>query len=258
MRILLILGLFLLGFTSQAQTAAEQAQAAYQLQVQQKYPAAIKAYQKLLRKGYQSADLHYNLGLAYYRNQQLGFAILEMEKANRLTPYDRQITKNLELLRNEQADGLPPLPRFFLSDWWLRVAARLTPTTWGIMAIVLLCLAGGALMVRSSKLAAWQPGGKWATWRRWRPIISLGSFVLAVLFVGLALARQAELARTDQGVVTAPVVDLHIAPGDDAAVDFQVHEGLRVRIADNFKGWTKVVLVDGREGWVKADAVGEI
>lgn len=252
--------LFLLASsTSWSQTASERAEAAFLLQEAADYPAAISAYQALLSEGYGSADLHFNLGMAHHAQQQLGKAILQLEKAYRLRPYDKQISKNLALLRNEQVDGLLPIPTFFLFDWWQKVGARFSPNTWGILALLLVFLAAGVLAIRSWYTTQESAPSWYTRWqKRLLPLAALG-ILLAVFCILLANSRKKELLRQDQAVITSPLkVALHVAPGEDTEVSMEVTQGLKARVLDEFEGWMKLSLSDGREGWVKLEAVERI
>lgn len=258
-KLFILLSLLLVITGGWCQSAEERAQAAFQQLDAQRYPQAISAYEQLLQEGYSSAGLHYNLGLAYYRTEKLGPAILQMEKAQKLAPYDKEVRKNLDLLRNEQEDGLLPLPTFFLYDWWHRIAARLQPDTWSVLAIFFTFIGVALLMSWSwfrngAGTPAWYPTQR-ATQL---PFYSATLILLAILFIFFANSRTTALAREDQAVILPKTVAVHIAPGDDTEVDFQLHEGLRVQLLDDFEGWRKIELVDGRTGWVLKDAVGVI
>lgn len=257
--VLLFLCLAVSTITAWSQSVEERSQAAFQQLDAQRYPQAISAYEQLLEEGYASAGLHYNLGLAYYRTEKLGPAILQMEKAKKLAPYDKEIRKNLDLLRNEQEDGLLPLPTFFLYDWWHRIAARLQPDTWGVLAIFFTFIGIGILMNwlwfrNGAGTPAWYPTKRAAQ----LPFYGATLILLAILFIFFANSRTKALARADQAVILPQKVEVRIAPGEDTEVDFEVHQGLRVRLLDDFEGWRKVELVDGRTGWVLKDAVGVI
>jgi len=258
-KLFVLLSLIMMVTGGWCQSAEERAQRAFQQLDAQRYPEAISAYEQLLEEGYSSAGLHYNLGLAYYRTEKLGLAMLQMEKAKKLAPYDKEVRKNLDLLRNEQEDGLLPIPTFFLYDWWHRIAARLQPDSWGVLAILFTFIGVGLLMSwlwfrNRATPPAWYPAKRGTQ----LPIYGGTLILLAILFIFFASSRTKALARADQAVILPKTVDVHIAPEADTEVDFQLHEGLRVRLLDNFEGWRKVELVDGRTGWVLKDAVGVI
>lgn len=246
-RLLFVCVLIVLSSQLIAQSAGQQA---YQAQDRGQYQQAIQQYDSLLQAGWQSADLHFNLANAYYQNRDFGRAMLHSEKAFRLAPYDRQIKANLSYLRNEQADELPPLPTFFLKAWAQSLAARLGANTWAILAIVLGVIAVLAFIARFRQWLS--------NYRKWMPLASIVAFLLSVLCIALGLTRQHALAQSDQAVLLQPEAVLQVAP-DEASDDvFTIHAGLRARVLDVFEGWTKLQLVDGREGWIPSEAVGII
>lgn len=233
-----------------AQSAREQALAATAAARAGDFKTAITTYEALLSEGYTSADLHYNLGLAYYRDGRLGPAILHLQKARRLAPLRRDVRQNLERIRLDQADALPPLPTFFLRRWWVNLSSLLAPRAWSVLGIALIWLGAAGLLVwllgrgRSRKRLGLLVGG-----------LCLLSALPPLL---LSLTRSHELSRRDVAIVLSPQVELKIAPGDDADRALDVHEGLWVRILDEYEGWYKVELVDGRQGWAPAEDVSPI
>src|SRR4030067_1448223 len=63
------------------------------------FKSATQAYQQLLNRGIKDATVYYNLGNAYFRDKQLGKAILYYRKAQRLSPRDSDIATNLSYSR---------------------------------------------------------------------------------------------------------------------------------------------------------------
>ncbi|MEL7221651.1 MAG: tetratricopeptide repeat protein [Bacteroidota bacterium] len=241
-----------------AQTDTERAAAAFRQQEAQQYTEAISTYEGLLTAGYGSADIHFNLAMAYYDQQQLGKAILHLEKAYRIKPYDEAVSKNLELLRNEQEDGILPLPTFFLKDWWNTLGARLSPDVWGGLSLLLLfigCFLLGTRVWYKQKAdsPAWYTNRK----KQW-PLLGASALVLAILFVLLANTRKTALNRMDEGIITTPTAGLYVAPDESTEVTLEIHEGLHARIVDEFEGWLKITLSDGQEGWTKSGVVERI
>lgn len=258
MRLLLLLSLVITTLLLPAQTAVQQADVAYRQQLNGQYEAAIQRYRALLREGYRDPNLYYNLALAYQNQQQLGYAILYMEKALRLAPYDRGIREHLARAYSEQVDALPPTPTFFLYDWWQRLAARLSPDGWGILALVVLVI-GSVVTALSITYPTYKPAPKW--WQPWqKKAVPLAVFALSlsVLVGALAWTYQQQLTDKRDGVILAKEAAVYVAPGDDASIDFTIHQGLKVRILDTFADWKKVELPDGRQGWLPMKTLGTI
>jgi len=67
------------------------------------FQQAIKDYEALLHQG-RSVALYYNLGNAYYRTDNITQAILNYERALRLSPGNSDIRFNLQLARSKTID----------------------------------------------------------------------------------------------------------------------------------------------------------
>src|SRR5664279_1277626 len=70
------------------------------------YDNAIKGYEQVLNTGYESAELYYNLGNAYYKSKKIDHAILNYERAILLDPSDEDIIFNLELAKTYTVDKI--------------------------------------------------------------------------------------------------------------------------------------------------------
>ncbi len=58
------------------------------------YDTAIEHYERLLTEGVEAFELYYNLGNAYFKNDQIGAAILNYERAARIDPTDEDLLYN--------------------------------------------------------------------------------------------------------------------------------------------------------------------
>jgi tetratricopeptide (TPR) repeat protein len=215
------------------------------------YAAAIEAYEAVLASGFESADLHYNLGNANFKAGRLGRAILGWERALAARPGAPDAAANLELARSLTADDVRPLPRFWLlsvASWWV----DLVPGT------ALVALVGAGWLALSAGLAA-------RILAHGRSARSLGTWTalggtLVVLVLGTNLAvRELGIGRPERAVILAEVVPVRSAPaGDDNLTLFEIHEGTRVRVDRRTDAWAEIVLDDGKVGWVPADVMESI
>lgn len=216
---------------------------------QEDYQGALDSYLSIREAGFESPDLYYNIGNAYFKANELGRAILYYERARRLAPNDADILANLDLARALGADEIVPLPRFWLfrvGSWWMNLFPRsllIGLTTAGylmaISALVMLVLRLGA--------AAWA-----------RRAAVAGGIVVLVLGTTLAV-RETGLGQPRHAVVLFAEVGVQSAPSDDPALQlFVIHEGTRVRVDRRSEEWLEVVLDDGKVGWVRAEVLEEV
>ena len=84
------------------------------LYAQDKYEEAIETYKEIRANGYESWELYYNLGNAYYKNGDLGKAILNYERAHLLESDNEDIKFNLEMANLMVVDKINKPPQFFL------------------------------------------------------------------------------------------------------------------------------------------------
>src|SRR5579859_4188461 len=81
------------------------------------YAKAITFYTKFLDGVYESSAVYYNLGNCYYKTNEIGKAILNYEKAKRLSPGDADIQFNLQLANQKTTDKISE-SQLFLVTWW--------------------------------------------------------------------------------------------------------------------------------------------
>ncbi|WP_449437698.1 tetratricopeptide repeat protein [Pedobacter steynii] len=105
------------------------------------YKEAAQSYEEVLKDGYKSADVYFNLGNAYYKMGEMAPAILYYEKAYKLTPGDQEISLNLQLANLKIADKIDPVPEFF-SGKMVEIICLI------FFSPSLICICGCAFIVR--------------------------------------------------------------------------------------------------------------
>lgn len=204
------------------------------------YPKAIEQYEQLLKQGYVSGEIHFNLGNAYFRNNQLGKAIFHFRKGQRLAPRDSDIQYNLAFAREKVTDKIEPV-----SSLWAHVASLLDFVTekerylfvlvWGGLSLILGLV---CLMLKNNKM-------------RWAKNTSF-----AILIVSLLLLFGREKTMEEFGVVSAPEISVYSGFEQDSAVLFKIHEGVELIRTDSAgETWAQISLADGKKGWVRTEGI---
>lgn len=230
----------LLPHTSYALTKAE-ADSAY---VRGEYQQAIKAYESLLKTG-ASADIYYNLGNAYYRTENITYAVLNYERALLLSPSDRDIRFNLQMARSKTIDKITPEQEMFFVTWYRSLVNLASVDGWATLALISLAL---AIVLALFYLFSEQ---------LWLRKIGFFGAILALLFfiLGNIFAHQQKdlLVHRRGAIVTAPAVTVKSTPAKQGTDLFILHEGTKVTITDaSMKEWKEIRLADGKEGWIEA------
>ena len=208
------------------------------------HEAALDAYLGLYEDGFESGELHYNIGNAYFRLGELGRAILFYERARVTLPRDENVRGNLELARSLTADEITPLPGF----WVPRVvgwALQLVPRGW-LIAILALGYLGLASILFYRLLSNGPP--------HWTRHAAVAAAALAFVAGTNLLIREFGVGRAERGVILQTEAAVQSAPSDDPSLQlFTIHEGAVVRIDRRSSDWLEIVLEDGKVGWVRAE-----
>lgn len=231
-------------FADQANQLFEQANDAYQAK---DFAKAAQLYEQLLEQDYRSSELEYNLGNAYFRQNELGRAILHFERAHLLSPDDADIEHNLSVARSKTVDEFSLLPQFFLTGLWQDMRLSMSATAWGIMALVI-WWAGMA------GLGVWL-FGKSRTQKKKGFFYGLIALVVSILPLTLALSRANFDEDTHHAIVVEKEAPLRSAPDENGSVILSIHEGLKVKMLDEISGWWQVELPDGEKGWLNAEVM---
>lgn len=242
---LLLFPILLLSNTPQ--TRFEQANDAY---TKGQYKKAIEQYEGILAEGDQSAELHYNLGNAYYKSKEVGRAILNFERALVLNPSDSDTAYNIGLIKEQLPDQLDVVGDFFLKKWWQNVHSSLTATTWAVLTILGLWLGGGSFIV-------WLLGTTRGR-KKQGFIAGLVLLILSTLFFFAAKSQGSKELNSRKAIVLAEKIEVRNGPDAESTTLLPIHEGLKVELLDQIGDWWKVKLSNGEQGWLPKSELEEI
>lgn len=201
--------------------------------------------------GISNAVLFYNIGNAFFKNEDYGHAILYYERALKLDPSSKDVRFNLEYARGFVQDRIETVPEFFLRTWMRKVRWSMSSNAWAVLSIVMFAL---ALAFTLLFLLSGSEG-----LRRTGFFSGLAALILFALCLGFSVREKAECESRDSAVVLVPVSSVKSAPGADSAKDlFVLHEGTKVRVVDEVASWRNIELSDGRQGWIRASDIGII
>ena len=214
------------------------------------YVQAIRDYEELLKKG-PSVELYYNLGNAYYRVDNITRAVLNYERALKLSPGDEDIRFNLQMARSKTIDKITPKSEMFFVTWYKSLVNITSVDGWAktamfslaVALVLVLCyLFGRKLIIRKAGFYG-----------------AVAFMVLFVLSNVFAYAQMQILTQRSGAVVVSPSAALRKTPVPNSEYNSIIHEGSRVEIVDDtMKDWKLVELEDGREGWMLSSQMERI
>lgn len=211
------------------------------------YLQASKDYSDLLIVG-ESVELYYNLGNCYYRLGNITKSIIAYEKAHRLSPSDRDVTFNLEFVREKTIDKIERQEKNFFSAGYTMLQNLMDMDAWARLSIVAFFACLGMAMLFLLGRDEWMRKlGFYVA------LLSVFVFVFSTLF---AWQQKHNFDARDRAVVVAPSASVKLTPSDSSADAVVVHEGTAVQIVDRtMSDWYSVKLDDGKEGWLKRNSL---
>ena len=195
--------------------------------------------QVIVERGY-SAPVLFNLGNAWLKAGQPGRAILNYERALRLSPEAAAIRANLNMARQKAGVAVSEIP-------FREKVARVSSFDTLAWAIVWATVWLFAVFLASRLLPSF-------------PRV-LGRSIAIVAVLGAVVAGAGMLVQwpeRNRAVVLETNAPAHIAPAEAAGVVFHLPAGETVNATKSHHGYTLVRLRDGRSGWVKSAAVERV
>jgi tetratricopeptide (TPR) repeat protein len=227
-----------------AQTAPDEFERGSAFYRDGKYDQAALSFESILKQGLASPSLYFNIGNCYYRMGKIAPAIMAYERALRLQPNDADIKHNLELVNLKTLDRIEPLPELFFIVW-LRSFSAVVP----LHMTVRLFAACWLLLFASLSLFYLLTNS--TLFRFLRGLAIAAAIALIPLAIVLVTQVIDSRNRTD-AVITASVVTAKTSPDNQSLDAFVAHEGLKVKLSDAVGEWMKIVLPDGKVGWIRA------
>jgi len=209
-----------------------------------KFDAAIKHYDQIIASGYESPEVYYNLGNAHYKSSHIALAILNYERAKKLSPADEDINYNLKMANAKLADKIESLPQLFITDWWNSFLLSLSEKNWSILFIVFIWIGFTGLLIyfltknRSTKQLGF--------------IICVSGFAFSFLFLFVARKSHNISMSRNEAIVLTSSVSIKGSPSEQGTNLFILHEGTKVHLEQTNGDWLEVKIPNGNRGWIKS------
>lgn len=206
------------------------------------FVTAAKCYGKILEAGYANADVYYNLGNAYYRQDEFGQAILNYERALSLKPNFRDAQENLDLANSKIEDEIKALPELFIVTWARNITTWFSHTGWRIVILCLLALLGTAVAIFVLS--------RDYLWRKGALIGGIAVTGLLLIAIACSIATGVRQNSHNKAIVTSPLVVVKSSPESNSVDKLILHEGTKVDVEETLGDWHKIHIADGNTGWL--------
>lgn len=222
------------------------------------FALAEELYLKAAGEQGTSSTLFYNLGNTYYRQGNLGKAIVNYERALKLDPSNADARANLEFVKGKITDKAPDsssvigkaidtVINAFHADAWAWIALAMFTLFIGAAAAYLF---SEAILIRKTAFF----GG-------------LVVFVLTVCAVSVSFVAANRTGADNFAIILPPAAQLSTSPREARSQSeqaFLLHEGTKVEIIDSVSSpgeggkWLEVRVPTGERAWVKSADVERI
>ncbi|MFC1667815.1 tetratricopeptide repeat protein [Chlamydiota bacterium] len=212
-----------------------------------RYLQAIRLYEEILSLKGTHADVFYNLGNAYFKENQFGKAILNYERALMVDKRHKQARENLSILRSMIQDKEPFVKKMLLEIPFLLLKEHVTLKEilffsmflfWFILAISL-----GLLFFKSQ-----------------RKLFFRLTIILMIILIISILSGIIVFVNSDDnaGIVMISEVPVLSGPGDTYSIRFKLHEGTKVFIQEKKYNWYHIYLINKMSGWIREESIEKI
>jgi tetratricopeptide (TPR) repeat protein len=236
---------FLLLATAMAQSNVESDfKSAISLYDQARFAESVGAFQQLIERGYSSPPLFYNIGCAYFKSGQLGLAIANFRRAQRLLPEDEDIKANLQFAQLYAVDKIEATNVNVFSRLAGHVMNWLSPNQYLAVSLFAVTILFGLLALsRIGKLRRAPTG-----------IVALLG-IIAILSGGAMVWTIQNNYLIEEGVITVEQTDIMSGPGTQFELQFEAHEGLMFQILDTRQDYYLGLFANQLKGWVRRSDV---
>ena len=220
------------------------AEAAY---INKNFAESIQLYESQILENksinQESAQIYYNLGNAYFRDNQIAKAIVNYERALLLEPGDSDIRHNLRFAKTRIEDKIDSADSLFINKWIRSIQNLYSGNAWAIIGIVffiLLIVAIGLYMISAQivlRKVSFYSG-----------IVLLSLVIITNVF---AFKQKSKIVNRSTAIIMSASVSIYTSPDAHSQELFRLHEGAKVKIKREEGRWIEIVIANGSVGWLQ-------
>lgn len=210
------------------------------------YQLAVQELEEISKHNWESPELYYNLGNAYYRQKNVAGSVWAYEKCLTLNPSHTDAQYNLSLANLNVVDKIDsPEPPIYLK-WYETLRNYFNLQNWIKVFILSLLLLTSLIAIRKISRQNW--------------LKNFENLFIIELIIVLFLSGHTyfDLQSNFKGIIYSPVVIAYSEPNEYSSKIVEVHEGLKVEILDYNEGWVNFELLDGTVGWIMKNQIRKL
>ncbi len=210
------------------------------------FEQSIETYESIIASGYESGDLYFNLGNAYYKAGDIAKSRINYERALLWLDGDEDLLQNIELLKLHLVDQIEPTPKLFLNVWWEEILKIANIETFGYINLFLswIVLFSAALFLHFRKRGLHKMKTLFVT-----------SLILLFLAGSVWITKIYQFETENYGIILNSTVTVFSGPADNSTELFVIHEATKVKIERIASDWYEIRLEDGKTGWLSQNVL---
>ena len=235
----LFLIIFFLISQSQDDVIFDQGNSSYN---QGNYNEAIEKYTSIINNGYESSELYYNLGNAYYKINDIANSIFYFEKSLLLDPNNNETKNNLSFSQNMTIDRIETIPVNQLSKFISSFTNLFDYNTWLLISIIFEFL---SFIVFSVYVFNKNTNTK-------KLYFSIGSIFLIcfIIFLIVGINSKSVYEKNNPAILFDNRISFKSEPNERSDEIFILNEGTKVNVLEKLNEWSRVELLNGSKGWI--------
>lgn len=214
------------------------------------YDKASKLYENILSNGLEAPEVYFNLGNAYYKTNNIAFAILNYERALKLEPDNEDFNFNLKLANQKTEDKIDAAPQLFLSQWKNGLVDLMTEKGWSQLCILLICI---SLILFAIYITMQKRGLKQFGFFGGTTLV-----ILSIITFFIAQHKYSITKNNTEAIITSPSITVTGSPNEKGTKLFILHAGTKVNVTQEDVSWAEIKIANGNTGWIKTSELQKI
>ncbi len=214
------------------------------------YEESVNLYEQIIENGEASVAVYYNLANAHYKLNNVAPSIYYFEKALQLAPGDEDVQNNIEFARNMTIDDIPEQETTGLTKRLNELISIFSYNTWGKISIAF------SILFAITFLAYYFNVG--SRKKRFFFGVSVLLLLLGVSSVYFAFKQQQIQKNNRFAIVYVEEAEVRDEPTAREEAAFNLHEGTKTKLLENYQGWVKIELADGTQGWISGEDIRKL
>ena len=213
--------------------------------INQKYDKAILSYEKILDMGIQSSELFYNLGNAFYRNNDIGLSIWAYSSSLKSKPRFKDAAKNLIIAQSQTKDKFELPKNNFIFEKYIKFRSALTFNEFILIgSLIFLTFSVLSLLIKLEFFKKKQ-------------IFNKNKAILYIYIIIIIMSIDRYYTdRINKGVIIKKSVEAYSGPNyGQNKIIFRINEGVIFKTSNKKNDWYEIILIDGSKCWIKNNSM---